>query len=290
MSEISRERKLIMFPSEYYDIKKPDPDYSVEFEAVCEIPEFKIVLFDYDTFLTEGKIKLYPDNYYKGECVYRGWMLKPEQYLSLYTVLSDKGITLINSPQQYENCHLFSNYHKEIEAYTPMSICFSSVDDITADLVNRTFKRFMVKDFVKSVKGCDFPQFFKTPVNNDELKKQISKFIEHRDDLFTGGIVLKEYIDFKKYGDTTNEYRAFFLNEKLLSVCRNSKQPDICISVPIEFVMRFNTLKSNYYTVDFGELTDGSWIVIEAGDGQVSGLSPKQHVFKYYDDMRHLMI
>ena len=49
-------------------------------------------------------------------------------------------------------------------------------------------------------------------------------------------------------------------------------------------------LPSNYYTVDFAELSNGDWIVIETGDGQVSGLSPNQYPFKYYDDMRYVLL
>ena len=32
---------LILFPSDYFDIKKIDEDYAHEYEAVCRIPEFK---------------------------------------------------------------------------------------------------------------------------------------------------------------------------------------------------------------------------------------------------------
>ena len=37
--------------------------------------------------------------------------------------------------------------------------------------------------------------------------------------------------------------------------------------------------------MDFAELADGSWIVVETGDGQVSGLSPGQYVFKFYEEL-----
>jgi hypothetical protein len=138
---------------------------------------------------------------------------------------------------------------------------------------------------VKSVKETDFPRFFETPVEAVELDAKIAEFIEHRGSLFTGGIVLKEYVDLKRYGECTNEYRAFYLYHQLLSLCRNSKQPESCLSVPPYFLTKLSNLRSNYYTVDFAELADGSWIVIETGDGQVSGLSPRQWEFKYYDDL-----
>ena len=38
----------------------------------------------------------------------------------------------------------------------------------------------------------------------------------------------------------------------------------------------------DYYTVDFAERADGTWIVVETGDGQVSGLAAAQDPVIYY--------
>jgi len=280
---------LILFPSDYFNLKNVEPDYAAEYEAVSSIPEFKVVLFNYDGLAASGPIKVYPKDYHKGDCVYRGWMLTPEQYITLYNFLLDRNITLINTPEEYSACHLFPSVRGTIEQHTPKSLCFALGEAVDWALVNKTFNKFMIKDYVKSVKGTKFPAYFETPIEAAEMDKRIAEFIELRGSLFTGGIVLKEYVDFKKYGGATNEYRAFFLKGQLLSLCRNSNQPDTCKPVPLDFVNRFDKLKSNYYTVDFGELPDGRWVVIETGDGQVSGLSPNQYVFKYYDDMRRII-
>ena len=278
---------LFLLPADYFDIKQPDPDYATEYETICKIPEFKPILFNYDEFVYAGKVKLHPQNYYTGDCIYRGWMLNPSQYKTLYSYLSDTGIKLINTPTEYNACHIFPNVLSLIEPYTPKSLVFPNHTALDWELVNKTFTRFMVKDYVKSVKDTGFPPFFETPVAAAEMDKRIAEFIELRGNLFTGGIVLKDYVDFKQYNDTTNEYRAFYLQGQLLSLCRNSKQPDTCRPVPHDFVNKFANLPSNYYTVDFAELADDSWIVVETGDGQVSGLSPGQFVFKYYDDVRY---
>ena len=54
----------------------------------------------------------------------------------------------------------------------------------------------------------------------------------------------------------------------------------------MELVNAIPVLDSRFYTVDFAELENGSWTVIETGDGQVSGLSPNQDVFRFYDEIR----
>ena len=277
---------LFLYPSDYFDIKKPDPHLAAEHEAMCKIPEFKAVLFNYDEFVREGRFRIYPKDYYKGDCIYRGWMLNPEQYSSLYDFLSGNGINLINSPKEYDACHLFPNAFPYIKPYTPKSLVFSDSSVINWEKVNKTLTRFMVKDYVKSVKDMGFPAFFETPVNEVEMKIRIAEFIELRGSLFTGGIVLKDYVELKQCADSTNEYRAFYLYGKLLSLCRNSKQPESCRTVPQNFAAMFANLPSNYYTVDFAEMSNGNWIVVETVDGQVSGLSPGQFVFKYYDDIR----
>ena len=280
---------LVMFSSDYFDTKQIDPAYAAEYEAVCKIPEFKTILFNHDAFVEDGTVKIYPKDYYTGDCILRSWMLTPEQYAKLYSHLSDVGIRLINSPKQYNACHLLPNALPYLERHTPHSLIYPHGAPIDWNVVNKTFRKFMVKDYVKSVKETDFPAFFETPVEADEMNTHIAKFTEHRGKLYTGGIVLRDFVDFKRYGETTNEYRAFCLCGRLLSVSRNSNQSESCPFVPSRFANSFTGFPSNYYTVDFAEAADGTWIVLETGDGQVSGLSPNQFVFKYYDDMREIV-
>lgn len=45
-------------------------------------------------------------------------------------------------------------------------------------------------------------------------------------------------------------------------------------------------LPSPFYTVDFAELADGSWKILEAGDGQVSGLSDNQNARAFFRALR----
>ena len=280
---------LVLFPSDYFDIKSIDAEYQNEYEALCRLTNADILIFNYDNFVAGKKLKLTPGDYYHGLCIYRGWMLTPSLYIKLYNALLDQGIILINSPEQYSACHLFPAVRDELGLDTPASLIYANGTPIDWDEVNRKFKRFMIKDYVKSVKGTGFPSFFETPVNEDQIAKYVDEFIDLRGSLFTGGFVIKEYLDFKRYGQCTNEYRAYFLYGQLVSLSPNSNQPDACSYVPMEFVNRFNSLNSNYYTVDFGELSDGRWIVIETGDGQVSGLSPNQMVFKYYEEMKRIL-
>ena len=52
---------------------------------------------------------------------------------------------------------------------------------------------------------------------------------------------------------------------------------------------KYKNIDSIYYTVDYAELEDGSWCVIEAGDGSVSGLSENQEVNSYFRAVYHCL-
>jgi hypothetical protein len=276
----------ILFPSEYYDKKVIDEAYAPEYQAVCKLPELRTVLYNHDKFVYEDKLDFYPaiGTIDKCVCVCRTWMLNPDQYNKLFCTLAGFDIKLINTPGEYNKMHLFPYVYPDIQEYTPRAIFFDDTNKIEADIINSAFNRFMIKDYVKSVKGYDFPQYFDTPVSQDNLKEYITRFIELRGSLFTGGIVFKEYVSLKKYGNVTNEYRVFYLNGNILTVSPNSNQPGNSPYVPYSLAESFCNLPSNYYTVDFGELEDGSFIILETGDGQVSGLSPNQDIFKYYNE------
>ncbi len=77
------------------------------------------------------------------------------------------------------------------------------------ELLKKIFGRFMVKDYVKSVKGTGFPRFFGQSIDQETFDRWIEVFYKYRGDLLTGEICIKEYLNLKLYGDTTNEYRVF---------------------------------------------------------------------------------
>ena len=107
-------------------------------------------------------------------------------------------------------------------------------------------------------------------------------FYKYRGHLLTGGICIKEYLDLKRYGDRTNEYRVFYINHEIATISRNSAQGIYAPLPPQDLLEKYSNLGSNYYTVDYAELEDGSWRIIEAGDGEVSGLSEFQDYEQYF--------
>lgn len=279
---MNRNKIFILYPCDFFDVRKVDADYEYEYREAVRFPEFEVIFYQYDGFVAGDKLKLYPGVSEEGLCLYRGWMLLPEDYRRLFGELAEVGLTLMNTVEEYVNCHEFPNVYPYIKNYTPGMKAYEGVGPVPWGEVKETFQRFMLKDYVKSVKGSDFPLYFDASYSEESLEEYRVRFIELRGKLFDRGIVIKEYVDLKSRGGITNEYRVFYLKGRVLTVSPNSEQL-VVSSAPRELIEGLPALPSNFYTVDFAELEDGSWIVIETGDGQVSGLSPKQFVFQFYE-------
>lgn len=278
----------ILFPADYFDKKAPDGAMRAEYEAAVAEARLDVGLFDLELFEERGALALTrPFLDESLPLVYRGWMMRPEQYIAFFDALRKKGLRPVTAPDAYDEFHMFPLAyvrHDILNANAPRLVAFPG-QSADAEVVNRTFSEFMVKDYVKSVKGTSFPVSFKTPVSQERMDEIVEEFARLRGGLFTAGVVCKEYVDLARYGGATNEWRAFYLGGNLLNVCRNSNQPSIAAKPPEGLVSACSNLGSPYYTVDFAERVGGGWIVVETGDGQVSGLAAAQDPAIYYQVM-----
>lgn len=273
---------LILFPSSFYNTKKVDEDLQSEYDAVGNTGLFEVILFGYDQWFSEGKLVLSWKPEQVRNAVYRGWMMQPDKYEQFYNLLLENNIRLVTKPQEYELMHIFPNVYKLFGADTAKMQIYPLHEQIDVENLKKEFDRFMVKDFVKSVKGTEFPKYFDEKVTQEAFDEWMNVFYKYRGNLLTGGICIKEFLDLKFYGEHTNEYRVFYINHEVATVSPNSAQPSFAERVPQELIEKYKDLDSIYYTIDYAELEDGSWRVIEAGDGSVSGLSEWQDAEAYF--------
>ena len=82
--------------------------------------EHACALFSFED-LEMGKLSLYSDDI-SGLTIYRGWMMKPEMYRRFYDSLMEKGIILINTPEEYEKYHMLPGWYDDFKDYTAKSI------------------------------------------------------------------------------------------------------------------------------------------------------------------------
>ncbi len=264
--------KTIIFPSSYFSDSKPDEELSAEYNAALETGLFDAVIFSYDKWFTDGILKLnkHPDKPIPD--IYRGWMMKPEQYRRFYNELKKHNIRLITPPESYELFHIFPNIYPQLSEDTAKMLVFEDGEPISVSEIKK-----------------HFPKYFDETVTQEEFDKQMELFYRYRGELYTGGICIKEYLTLKDYGGKTNEYRVFYANGQIVSLSRNSGQFIHAPLPPAELIEKYKSLNSPYYTIDFAELSDGQWKILEAGDGQVSGLSDFQDHNAYFRGLYHCL-
>ena len=170
--ETENKVNTILFPSSYFSVRKVDEDLQAEFDAVSDTELFEIVLFFYDKWFHEQKLVL--NRSIKNSCtaIYRGWMMKSDMYHHFYDALQSMQIRLINTPQEYERFHIFPNIYYQIAEDTAKMRIFPNGTEININEAKQHFSKFMVKDYVKSVKGTAFPKYFDTFVTQAEFEEQ----------------------------------------------------------------------------------------------------------------------
>lgn len=222
-------------------------------------------------------------------------MLTVEQYSLFYKALLNKNIQLINTIIEYKHCHyLPSSYHK-IKEYTPKSNWTTTLSEEEIIKLSDDFgdESIIVKDFVKSEKhnwkdACFIPN----ASNKEHVQQVVSKFIELRGDFLNEGLVFRKFeklqflTNHSKSGmPLTKEYRLFFLNKKLLAVFNywdEGEYEEIAIDLN-KFVEIAQTIESNFFTMDIAQKINGEWIIMELGDGQVSGLPDNADKNQFYE-------
>lgn len=270
----------ILFPSDYFNQNKIDVELEQEYEAAKKAG-FGVILFDYSSWFESKKIVL-NQNVDCDLVLYRGWMMKPELYCEFEKRLKSLGYYLIVDSSSYKRLHEFVNVYPIVRNDTAPIMRFPLHTRIDVEFIKSTFGRFMVKDYVKSVKGSDFPVYFDSTITQSEFDGWMEKFYQYRGDLLTGGICIKKYLDLKKYDSHTNEYRvSYYFNEPMI-LMKNFNQCDACCKPPIELINKYKMLDSPFYTFDFAQLEDDSWIIIESGDGQVSGITDSNQTEMFY--------
>ena len=279
---------MFLLPSEPLNTSKVDSDFKNEWEALTKM-DFKVFLYDHDQFVRYRQLISNIDFSQSGQIILRSWMLKESEYHELWSILHRNKFELINTPEQYLNCHHYPNVYKHIKNWCPDSIWF---DDITESVVEICRKHIgsdiIIKDYVKSEKGDDELFLLTQDLSSGEFFERVLKFKESRGKLFNQGIVFKKCVNLRKYGNKTNEWRVFVYDGKIISFSQNTELGYGQQPVAPFLQQVISSIDSKFYTIDVAELENGEWIILECGDGQVSGLSPGQSEWTFYSNFLNL--
>lgn len=287
----------IIFCSDVFDSSVPHPMWNEEARVAFSLGQ--IYLLDHDELLrgnTKKALRKIPQG--TGSIIYHGWMMIPEVYYNFYTELTNKGYTLINSLEQYLNCHHFENWYSLLKEMTPASVIVKSNDikEIIKALPQFGKSSLIIKDFVSSQKHAwNQACFILNASNIPEAEKVITRFINLQNEVdgIQGGIILRKFEPLKSIGKhpksgmpLSQEFRIFVLNGKIISNSRyweygeysNNQPPNELL---LKIISKISS-KSNLFTIDVAQTIDNDWICIEVGDGQVSSLPENGNKKEFY--------
>ncbi|MGN1402754.1 MAG: ATP-grasp domain-containing protein [Ruminococcus sp.] len=272
---------IFLFCSNPLEPRHPDFDYAGEYKQV-QHSAFPQVLFDFDSFVS-GNTAVLPDTEQDKCMIYRGWMMKPETYCQFYHALAEKQCFLINTPEQYCFCHTLPGWYDTLSDITPKS---RWTEDLSDHAIRKQLQAFgnapvIIKDYVKSRKhewkeACFIPN----AADTKQAMQVIHTFMERQGENLVGGLVIREYLNLNKVGvhpksgmPVSEEYRAFFLNGTCICIIDYWNGTETISEEINAFVNKIAPkVKSNFFTVDVARTTDNKLVIMEIGDGQVSGL------------------
>jgi hypothetical protein len=284
---MSQAKPLILLPCEPFNAREIDPDFEPERQA-AKATGLETALIDHSRVLegaATAAVARTPEG--AGLAVYRGWMLKPNQYEAMHAALLSRGIALINTPQQYRTCHYLPESYAWIDGHTPRSVWFRLDGTLDLERLKETLAPFadsslVVKDYVKSQKhywqeACFIPAASDLPA----VERVVRKFLELQGDDLNEGLVFREFVPLKIVGTHPKsgmplaaEFRIFWLLGK--PILSHRYWGDLTtFDAPLpwaELTPIAERIPSRFFTMDVAFLADGGWTIVELGDGQVAGL------------------
>lgn len=298
------EKVYILFCESPFQTNKVDEDFEDQFISAKE-NGFETLLFSFEDLTSDDKFSVSTKRIKHNEelinLIYRGWMLTPKQYSILYNDLLSKNFKLINTVEEYQNCHYLPDSLKFIEHRTPKTVFEKFDSENSIDKLIEKSKIFgqkpvILKDYVKSEKhDWETACFVADASNTVKLTQSINKLVELRNNDLNEGVVIREFIELndlaihsKSGMPLTEEYRLFFCNKKLVGIYDYWEEGEYKLSKPdtTEFENIAKHIESNFFSMDIARQKNGELIIIELGDGQVAGLPDKTNRKEFYRQLK----
>lgn len=276
----------ILFPADPLAPREVDPAFAVEADAAggagceVEIVDLEALLDERDPRRAVRRVSARP-----GSAVYRGWMLRPGAYSLLHEALGERGVGMVTSPVEYRTCHHLPEVYPFLEGRTPRTVWVPVDEPWAAESVARLAATLgpgplVVKDYVKSRKhewldACFIP----SGTDGDAVARVTGNFRDRQGEVFEGGLVLREYVPLRPAGThprsgmpLSREARCFVVAGKVVTAAPYWEDVDQePVDVPGWVHALVREIPSPFFTLDLAQrASDGEWIVMEAGDGQVS--------------------
>ncbi|WP_323666080.1 ATP-grasp domain-containing protein [Pectobacterium punjabense] len=240
----------IIYPSDYFNTAKVDEMFETEYNCARESGLSCVLLSTQHA--SNGKYRFSTSIEPNTPVIWRGWMLKAEEYERLSTAANHNGGNMLISLDNYLSCHYITGWYKSCEKYTPKTVFLKENDDVEQITNQLKWPSYFVKDYVKSLTTSRGS----IANNAEEIREVIESIKKFRGEI-EGGLSLRQVENIVK----TSERRYFSFKNKVYS--SNGIVPDIVVEIA-------QRISSPFFSIDMVENTSGELRLIEIGDGQVS--------------------
>ncbi|RGC65486.1 hypothetical protein C5N14_28190 [Micromonospora sp. MW-13] len=266
---------ILLVPADPLRPRHPDEHFAAEAQA-ARAAGLDVAVVDHDALARGGDVRravaLVSGS---GMAVYRGWMLRSEQYATFAELLAERGVVLRTGGEQYRRAHELPGWYAALAAVTPPSVWTTGSEQADFDRarVELGAGPAVLRDYSKSMKHYwDEAAFIPDLEDGAAAWSVASRFLELREDDFVGGFVLRR---FERFAST--EIRTWWVDGVCVLIGPHPDSPND--SAPVEVDLApiaplIAGLGLPFVTVDLALRTEGVWRVIELGDGQVSDRQP----------------
>lgn len=241
---------ILLFPSDPLRPRRPDEHFAPEADAAHGL-DVPVALVDHDALTRSGCADEAVIRVPAGEdAVYRGWMLRSEQY---------------------RRAHELPGWYDYLVSMTPTSAWTTLRVREEFDACRATLSSgpIVLRDYTKSLKHhWDEACFIPDVANAEAAWRVVERFLELRGEDLVGGLVLRRFETF-----IGAEVRTWWVNGACALV---TAHPDTSKDMPpsdVEIAPLTPLVASlglPFVTVDLARRENGVWRVVELGDGQVS--------------------
>lgn len=269
---------LVLFPSGPGYAQECDAEFQVEWDAALHAG-LRCALYHPEA-LDNGSDSGICSVDIGSECVLRGWMMPEEQYRRLSHALDSQGAQLVVPPESYTEAHYLPFAYPLLYPETPESLWMTGDSEDAAWTLYQGFKSgdAIIKDWVKSAKvrwreAC----FIRAESDRSAFGRIFRAFRHARGNRFNRGVVLRRFVRLATRGEDmrgfplVDEYRLFFWHGQLLAMPEVAGAESVRAELD-RWTSIAHRFSSAFLSLDVAKQEDDSWIVIEAGDGGVSGL------------------
>ncbi|MEC3982168.1 ATP-grasp domain-containing protein [Amycolatopsis sp. H20-H5] len=262
---------LLLIPADVLRPRRPDEHFASEAAAAREAG-MDVALVDHNALTrADGAEEAVAKVRSEGEAVYRGWMLRSEQYAAFDEALTRRGVRLRTTTEQYQRAHELPGWYDALAALTPRSAWTTGDDRAAFDKACGELGsgRAVLRDYTKSMKHYWTEAAYLPDLSDaDAAWRVASRFRELRDDAFTGGFVVREFEEL-----TAAEVRTWWVDGQCRLIGPHPDTPDDTPPADLDLgglAPVIARLGLPFVTVDLALRADGGWRVVELGDGQVS--------------------